>query len=181
MVPDAPPTSRGARKSPRERTKAKVAPARRPGSESGRMTRKKSFQRASAEVLRSFDERAGDVFERGVNRKEDEWRVDVGEHEDDGEGAVEQEADRGGGDMEILQEAVEDAVAAENCFPGVAAHEIADPQRDDDELIEDFLARAGVKGKIVGQRITEQQGAERDGGGDAHAAEQDFGVNGIGD
>ncbi len=35
--------------------------------------------------------------------------------------------------------------------------------------------------KIVGQGITEQQGTERDGGGDAHAAEEDFDVNGIGD
>src|SRR5713226_8094350 len=40
MVPEGPPTRSGARKSPRERTKAKVAPASRPGSERGRMTRR---------------------------------------------------------------------------------------------------------------------------------------------
>ena len=61
-----------------------------------------------------------------------------------------------------MQEAVEHAVAAENGFPGVAANEIADPQRDDDELIEDFFARAGVERKIVGERIAEQQRAKRD-------------------
>ena len=91
------------------------------------------------------------------------------EHEDDGEGAVEQEADRRVGDVEILQEAVEDAVAAEDCFPGVAANEIADPERDDDELIEEFFACACMERQVVGERIAEQQGTESDGGGDAHA------------
>src|SRR6267143_3900131 len=40
MVPEAPPTRSGARKSPNERTKANVAPASRPGIERGRMTRR---------------------------------------------------------------------------------------------------------------------------------------------
>src|SRR5882724_2855220 len=40
IVPEAPPTRSGARKSPSERTKAKVAPASRPGIERGRMTRR---------------------------------------------------------------------------------------------------------------------------------------------
>src|SRR6266850_10524 len=41
MVPEGPPTRSGARKSPKERTKAKVAPASKPGSERGKMTRRK--------------------------------------------------------------------------------------------------------------------------------------------
>src|SRR6266852_4201625 len=40
IVPDGPPTRSGARKSPRERTKANVAPASKPGSERGKMTRR---------------------------------------------------------------------------------------------------------------------------------------------
>src|SRR5260370_34722947 len=40
IVPEAPPTRSGARKSPRERTKAKAAPASRPGMERGRVTRR---------------------------------------------------------------------------------------------------------------------------------------------
>src|SRR5690349_4108221 len=40
MVPEGPPTRRGARKSPSDRTNANVAPASRPGIESGRMTRR---------------------------------------------------------------------------------------------------------------------------------------------
>ena len=94
MVPLGPPTSSGARKSPRDRTNAKVAPAINPGTESGRMTRRNVLTRARAEILRGFDERAGDVFERGVDRKKNKGRVDVREHQDDGEGAVEKEADR---------------------------------------------------------------------------------------
>src|SRR5271168_1354045 len=40
MVPDAPPTSSGARKSPRESTKANVAPASSPGMDSGKIMRR---------------------------------------------------------------------------------------------------------------------------------------------
>src|SRR6266446_5764563 len=40
IVPEAPPTRSGARKSPSDRAKAKVAPASRPGMERGKMTRK---------------------------------------------------------------------------------------------------------------------------------------------
>src|SRR5690242_10366976 len=41
IVADEPPTSSGARKSPRESTNANVAPASSPGMESGRITRRK--------------------------------------------------------------------------------------------------------------------------------------------
>ena len=79
MMLEGPPTSIGPRKSPRVRTKAKVAPAIRPGSERGRMTRRNVDARAGAEIVGGFDEMARDVFERSVERKEDERRVNVGE------------------------------------------------------------------------------------------------------
>ncbi len=139
----------------------------------------KSGRGAGAEILRGFDERARNVFERGVDGEEDEGRVNVREHEDDGEGAVEEKADGLVSDVGILEEAVEDAFAAENCFPGVAANEIADPERHDDELIEQFLARAGMKREVIGKGIAEKQGTEHDGAGDAHGAEENFGVEGI--
>src|SRR5207248_9439564 len=41
IVPEGPPTRSGARKSPSESTNANVAPASKPGMESGRMTRQK--------------------------------------------------------------------------------------------------------------------------------------------
>ena len=49
-------------------------------------------------------------------------------------------------DVKILEEAIEDSVAAENGFPCVTTNEIADPQRDDDQLVEKFFARTGLKG-----------------------------------
>src|SRR5437879_7229190 len=45
MVAEAPPTSNGARKSPSERTNASVAPASKPGIESGRITRRNVARR----------------------------------------------------------------------------------------------------------------------------------------
>jgi hypothetical protein len=103
----------------------------------------------------------------------------VREHEDDGEGTVEEERDGLVSEMKVLEEAVENAFAAENGFPGVAADEIADPQGDDDELVEQFLAGAGIKGKIVGERVAEKEGAEGYGCGDAHGAQKDFEVDGL--
>src|SRR6267143_2672855 len=47
IVPEAPPTRSGARKSPSERTKAKVAPASNPEMERGRMTRRKVARRSA--------------------------------------------------------------------------------------------------------------------------------------
>ena len=134
---------------------------------------------AGAEVVGGFDEIAWDVFEGGVEGKEDEGRVDVSEHEDDGEGTVEEKADGFPGDVKVLEEAVEDALGSEDGFPGIAADEIANPERNDDELIEKIFAGAGVKGHEVGQRIPEEEGEKGDTGGDAHGAEEHFDVDGI--
>src|SRR5580700_9369678 len=83
--------------------------------------------------------------------------------------------------MEVLEKAVEDSFAAEDCFPGVAADQIADPERHDDELIEQFFARAGMKREVIGERIAEEKRAEHYRGCDAHGAEENFGVEGIGE
>jgi hypothetical protein len=76
------------------------------GDGEGKNNAKKSLSGAGTEVLRGFDERAGNVFERGVDRQKNEWRVDVREHEDDCEGAVEQKGDGLVGEMQILEEAI---------------------------------------------------------------------------
>src|SRR5437588_4998874 len=83
------------------------------------------------------------------------------------------------GDVEILQEAVEDSITAENWFPGVAADEITDPERDDDELVEEFLARAGLERQKIGERISEKYGKHGDRGSDANGAEKDLYVERI--
>ena len=139
----------------------------------------KRLRGAGAEILRGFDERARDVFERRVDGKKNERRVNVRQHEDDGEWAVEKEADRVVREVQILQKAVEHAVAAENRFPSVTANQIADPERNDDELIEEFFARAGVERQKIGERIAEEERAKRNGGGDAHRAKKYFDVNGF--
>jgi hypothetical protein len=131
--------------------------------------------------LRGFNERAGNVLERGIDGKEYERRIDVREHEDHSEGAVEKETDGFVGDVEILEKTVEHAVAAENGFPGVAAYQIADPERDNHELVEEFLARAGVEGKIVRERIAEKKGAEGHGSSDARGAQENLEVERIGE
>src|SRR5712672_2878041 len=120
------------------------------------------------------------MLERSVDGKKDERRVDVREHEDNGKGAIEKEADWFVRDAQILEKAVEHAIAAEDGFPGVTADEIADPQRHDHKLIEEFLARTGVEGEIVRERVAEEQRAEGYGAGDACGAEKNLKVQGIG-
>jgi hypothetical protein len=119
------------------------------------------------------------MFERGVQREENEGRVNVGEHEDDGEGAVEEEADGLAGDVEVLKKTVEDAVGAEDGLPGIASDEVADPQRNDNKLIEKLLAYTSVERHVVGKGIAKEERKEHDAGGDARSAEEDFDVHGI--
>lgn len=121
------------------------------------------------------------MLERGIDGKKNERCVDVREHEHDSEGAVEKEADRFVGDVQVLEKAVEHAVAAENRFPGVAADQIADPERDDHELIEEFFARTGVEGEEVRERVAEEERAEGHGSGDACGAQENLEVERIGE
>ena len=67
------------------------------------------------------------------------------EHQDDGERAVKKEADGGVGQMQILQKTVENAVATQNRLPGIAADQVADPERHDNQLIKKFFASARVE------------------------------------
>src|SRR6267142_3489551 len=101
------------------------------------------------------------MLERSVDGKKDERRVDVREHENNGEGTVEKKADRFAREVQILEKAVEHAIAAQDGFPSVTANEVADPQRYDHELIQEFLARTSVEGEVVRERIAEEQRAER--------------------
>src|SRR5882757_7033846 len=110
------------------------------------------------------------MLKRGVYGKKNKWRVDVREHEDNGKGTVEKKADRFARDVQILEKAVEHSIAAQDGFPGVAANEVADPQRHDHELIQKFLARSGVEGEVVRKRVAEEQRAECHGTGNARGA-----------
>jgi hypothetical protein len=103
----------------------------------------------------------------------------VSEHEDDGEGAIQKEANGLVREVEVLEKAVENAVGAENGFPCVAANEIADPQGNDDELIEEFFTAASVEGKIVGERIAEKKRENGDRSGDTHGAKENFEIDGV--
>src|SRR6266403_259856 len=140
----------------------------------------KCLKRSGAEVVRGFDKRTRDVFECRVDGQKNERRVDVREHENDSEWAVEKERDGRMREMQVLQEAIEDAFAAENGFPSVTAHQVTHPQRHDDELVEQLFAGAGMKRQVIGQRVAEQQGAKRHRGGDAYGAQEDSDVNGLG-
>ncbi len=134
---------------------------------------------AGAEILGGFDEMARDVFEGSVERKEGERGINVGEGENDGERAIKEKANRLLGDVKVLQEAVEDAVRTQDGFPGVTADEIADPEGNDDELIEKIFANHSVKGHVIGEGVAEKEREHGDAGGDAGSAKKDFGINGI--
>src|SRR5580704_15984641 len=55
---------------------------------------KKRFKRTRAQVLRSFDDRAGNVFECSIDGQKNKWRINVREHKNHREGAVKKEAHR---------------------------------------------------------------------------------------
>src|SRR6266566_2061408 len=119
------------------------------------------------------------MFESSIDGQKNKRGVDVGEHQHDGEGAVKEVPHRLVGEVQVLQEAIQHAVAAKNGFPSVAAHKVADPERHDDELVEKFPAPARVKSQIVRERITKQDGAERYGSCYSHGAEKHLGIERI--
>src|SRR6267154_4138150 len=121
------------------------------------------------------------MLKRGVYGKKNEWRVDVREHENNGEWAIEKKVDRFAREVQILEQAVEHAIAAQDCFPGVTANEVADPQRHDHKLIQEFLARTRVEGEVVRERIAEEQRAECHGTSNARGAQKNLKVWGIGE
>src|SRR5260370_39300991 len=82
--------------------------------------------------------------------------------------------------MQVLYETIEDAFAAKNGFPRITTHEIAHPQRYDDELVEQLLARAPMKREVVSKRVAKQKGEQRHRSGDAHSTQEDFDVDGFG-
>jgi len=55
------------------------------------------------------------------------------------------------GEMQVLQEALR-SLRCENGFPGVTAHQVTHPQRNDDELVEQLFASARMKRQVIGQR-----------------------------
>src|SRR4029077_1630424 len=156
---------------------------RRAGKQAGNGKRKNDTQERGAaigaQVLRGFDQRAGNMLQRRIDGKKNKRRIDVRKHQDHGEGTVEKEADRFARDVQILQQAVKHAVAAKNGLPGVAANKIADPQRYDHQLIQKFLARTCVERKIVGKRVAEKEGAKSHRSGDARSAQENLNVKRI--
>ena len=94
------------------------------------------------------------------------------EHEDYGERTVENGRNRSVRDVQVLKKSVKHAVGAENCFPSVAANQVADPKRNNNELIENFLAWTRVERQEICDWITEKNGEQRNGSGDARGAEE---------
>src|SRR2546427_12965838 len=76
------------------------------------------------------------------------------------------------GEMNILQQRVKHAIAAENRFPRVGANQIAYPKWDDHQLIEKILFHSCSERKVVRERITEQQGKDCHPRGNPHGAKQ---------
>ena len=77
--------------------------------------------------MRGLDQVSRDVFQRRVNREKGERRVDVGKREHDGERAVEQKFERVFGQVYILEQRIEDAVAAQDRLPRIGSNQVAHP------------------------------------------------------
>jgi len=97
------------------------------------------------------------------------------------ERAVEKERHGLMSEMQVLQETIEDAFAAENGFPRVTTHQIAHPQGHDHKLVEQFFPRARMKregSKPVGSRAAANTASPKR--RMRIVAQQDFDVEGLG-
>lgn len=90
--------------------------------------------------MRSFHQVPRNVFERRIDRQNREWRIDMSERQHYGERAVQQEIQWMAGQVHILQQSVEDPVTSQDRFPRVGTNQIADPQRDDHQLVQQIFS-----------------------------------------
>src|SRR5438552_3848289 len=105
--------------------------------------------------MRGFHQVAWDVLERSINWQKSKRCVDMRQGEYYRKRAVKKKTERMMSYVKILQQGVQNAVAAENCLPGIGPHQIAHPEGNDHQLIEQVFALARIKRKIVGERISE--------------------------
>src|SRR5690606_1132129 len=90
---------------------------------------------------------------------------DIGEREADAELIVEKERERLVRQPDILQQPVYHAFAPEDQLPDEGAQAEARPKRHDDEQIEQAPMAAGDERQEEGERVTDEDGADRDDGG----------------
>ena len=81
--------------------------------------------------MRGLDQIARNAFKRRIDGQKRERRVDVGEGKDNRKGAVEQKPEWVLTDVDVLQQGIKDAVAAENGLPCIGPYQITYPQRND--------------------------------------------------
>src|SRR5207244_12450559 len=72
---------------------------------------------------------------------------------------------------------VQHAIAAENRLPCIRAHQVADPQRNDYELIEELLSFSCMEREMVSEWIAEQKRQDHYSCGNPHGTEQGLQVN----
>ena len=117
----------------------RIVPARMLGQLSGRVTRMKVRQARGAEVAGPLEQAAVDPVEAGVHGEDEVRDVAVGEGGDHRVG-VAVEPFRRGADADVGEHLVDVAVGREQPDPGQHPHQVADPERDEDQEQQQALA-----------------------------------------
>src|SRR5207248_597825 len=91
--------------------------------------------------------------------------------------AVQQKVERMVRDVRVLQQSVQYSIAAKYGLPRIGTYQIADPQRNDCELIKQVLAGSRMKRQIVGKRVSQQQRKQHYPQRDSHRAQQRLSVD----
>src|SRR4051812_29156489 len=103
-----------------------------------------------------LDQVSWNVFEGSIDRQDGKRRVDMRESKDHRERAIQQEIQRMPGQVHILQQSVQYTIASQDGFPRVSPNQIADPQRNDYQLVQQILF-SGAKRQKIRQRIAQQK------------------------
>jgi len=115
-------------------------------------------ERARVEVGGRLAHRGAEALDRGVDRQHHERQVGVDETDDDREVVVEE---RRRSDARGAEQAVHEARGVEEHHPRVRADQEARPERDDDEDQSEGPSRTAPGREKVGERVREEEGAER--------------------
>ena len=145
-------------KSPAAGMKVRSVPAKTPGKESGKVTRKKAFDPVRVQILGRFDQPVVDLLQAHVERQGHEGQEVVGDAGDDRERAREQTA-VGIEEMQRAERLDDEPVVRQDDLPGEGPDQVRDEEGGDDQEQQQVLPPPPSKRDPVRERIADRNAA----------------------
>ena len=116
--------------------------------------------RASTQIAARLQQALVDAVQRAEQRQDHERDVAVDQPEDHGDVLAREPVHRFADDVQAGQDVVHVAVRLQQALPGVDPHQVADPERRDQQDQHQHPVLARVSSRVVGHRVAHHQADE---------------------